>query len=347
MPYSDMATSDTHSLCKFVECIDSLEKWMEFGGCKKQVGENRVADIDKLNDFINEWISMSSPLEGFASESIIINNVTQGIEGLRNQMDAGLKSISWKIVKQTLLTAAQSSAYSCGSLFVNGITFMNFIPNRIIPVKHVFFIGGDSMNFPGAKQHNTLDLRKSCTPWPGDDSPIAKRRYAFLCQLMSTSESFHISYVNQDIRKDAELYPTSVVNDIRRFLINSVCDISQADAWPEEKISLDETRNFDELFTQKSLRSKRAFLNMMQDGFAHINPQKGSTQDISPNTTVKCPERVPLYTLSNFLKDPFVFRIGQMLADSDSEDPEKELFEPIHFAEKFAPQDDGCRRTFA
>ena len=217
MPYSDMATSDTHSLCKFVECIDSLEKWMEFGGCKKQAGENRIADIDKLNDFINEWISMSSPLEGFASESIIINNVTQGIEGLRNQMDAGLKSISWKIVKQTLLTAAQSSAYSCGSLFVNGITFMNFIPNRIIPVKHVFFIGGDSMNFPGAKQHNTLDLRKSCTPWPGDDSPIAKRRYAFLCQLMSTSESFHISYVNQDIRKDAELYPTSIVNDIRKF----------------------------------------------------------------------------------------------------------------------------------
>ena len=331
MPYSDMATSDTHSLCKFVECIDSLEKWMEFGGYKKQAEENRVADIDKLNDFINEWISMSSPLEGFSSESIIINNVTQGIEGLRNQMDAGLKSISWKIVKQTLLTAAQSSAYSCGSLFVNGITFMNFIPNRIIPVKHLFFIGGDSMNFPGAKQHNTLDLRKSCTPWPGDDSPIAKRRYAFLCQLMSTSDSFHISYVNQDIRKDAELYPTSVVNDIRRFLINSVCDISQADAWPEEKITLDETRNFDELFTQKSLRSKRAFLNMMQDGFAHINPQKGSTQDISPNTTVKCPERVPLYTLSNFLKDPFVFRISQMLAESDTDDPEKELFEPIHF----------------
>ena len=329
MPYSDMATSDTHSLCKFVECIDSLKKWISFGN------ENRVTDIDKLNDFINEWISMSSPLDDFASESIIINNVTQAIEGLRNQMDAGLQSISWKVVKQTLLTEAQSSAYSCGSLFVNGVTFMNFIPNRIIPVKHLFFIGGDSMNFPGAKQHNTLDLRKSCTPWPGDDSPIAKRRYAFLCQLMSTSESFHISYVNQDIRKDAELYPTSVVNDIRRFLINSVrsdCDnISQAEAWPERKISLDETRQFDELFTQKSLRNKRAFLDMMQDGFAHMNPKANAMQTATEEVTTKCPERVPLYTLSNFLKDPFIFRISQMLAESDTDDPEKELFEPIHF----------------
>ena len=357
MPYADMATSDNRSLCKFVDCIDSLKKWMEFAGCnnvaenRETSNEKRVSDLDKLSDFMNEWLSMSGAPEGFASETIIVNNVMQAIEGLRNQMDAGLENISWKVVKQTLLTAAQSSAYSCGTLFVNGITFMNFIPNRIIPVKHLFFIGGDSMNFPGAKQHNTLDLRKSCRPWPGDDSPIAKRRYAFLCQLMSTSESFHVSYVNQDIRKDAELYPTSVVNDIRKFLINAIGEdagnaampdavenaagnaakISPSEAWPEIKISLDETRNFDELFTQKSLRNKRAFLNMMQDGFAHVNPKTGAMQTVTENVNFKCPERVPLYMLSDFLKDPFEFRISQMLAASDSDDPEKEIFEPIHF----------------
>ena len=333
MPYSDMATSDNKSLNKFVNCIDSLKKWMTFGN------ENYVADIDKLSDFINEWISMSQAPEGFASETIIVNNVTQAIDALRNQMDAGLEKISWKIVKQTLLTAAESSAYSCGTLFVNGITFMNFIPNRIIPVKHLFFIGGDSINFPGAKQHNTLDLRKSCRPWPGDDSPIAKRRYAFLCQLMSTSESFHVSYVNQDIRKDAELYPTSVVNDIRKFLMGAINGdgsdkserISHSDAWPEEKISLDETRDFDKLFTQKSLRNKRAFHDMMQDGFAHMNPKANAIQTATENVASKSPERVPLYMLSDFLKDPFQFRISQMLAVSNLDDPEKELFEPIHF----------------
>lgn len=334
MPYADMATSDNRSLCKFVECIESLKKWMDFGKA------GQVADLDKLSDFISEWITMSGAPDDFASETIIVNNVMQAIEGLRNQMDTGLESISWKVVKQTLLTAAQSSAYSCGTLFVNGVTFMNFIPNRIIPVKHLFFIGGDSMNFPGAKQHNTLDLRKSCRPWPGDDSPIAKRRYAFLCQLMSTSESFHVSYVNQDIRKDAELYPTSVVNDIRKFLVNAInCDqniapaekIGLSEAWPEKKISLDETRDFTELFTQKSLRNKRAFLNMMQDGFAHVNPATGAMQTADENVAVKLPERVPLYMLSDFLKDPFEFRISQMLAASESDDPEKELFEPIHF----------------
>ncbi len=342
LPYADMATSDNSSLCKFVECIESLKKWMEFAGCKQNVKheivcENRIENLDKLCDFINEWLSMASSPDGFASERIIVNNVTQSIEGLRNQMDAGLQSISWKVVKQTLLNAAQSSAYSCGSLFVNGITFMNFIPNRIIPVKHLFFIGGDSMNFPGAKQQNTLDLRKSCRPWPGDDSPIAKRRYAFLCQLMSTSESFHISYVNQDIRKDAELYPTSVVNDIRKFLVNAVNSktdvsnekVSQSDAWPENKISLDETRSFEDLFTQKSLRNKRAFLNMMQDGYAHANPETDAIESASNNITAKLPERVSIYMLSSFLKDPFQFRISQMLADSDSEDPEKEMFEPV------------------
>lgn len=321
-PYSDMATSNNASLCHFVEAINDLRDWIAFGS------QGKIADLNKLNDHLNGWLAMTGAPEGLGGESIIFKRVTESVENLHYQLDTGIEAISWKIIEQSLITAAQGSAYSCGNLFVNGITFMKFIPNRIIPVKHLFFIGGDSINFPGAKQQNTLDLRKSCRPWPGDGSPISKRRYAFLCQLMSVSESFHISFVDQDIKKDAELYPTSVVNDIQKFLLKNGI------AWNKKSISLDETRDTTELFTPRSLRNKKAYVDMVHDGNAkartNIKVRGDESTDIK-NIAIKIPERVSLFQLCKFLEDPFEFRIGLMMMEQDDDDPEKEFFEPIFF----------------
>lgn len=321
-PYSDMATSNNASLCRFIEAINDLNDWIAFGS------QDGIADLNKLSDHLNAWLAMANSADSLAGESVVYKRVNESVENLRYQLDTGIETISWKIIEQSLITAAQGSAYSCGNLFVNGITFMNFIPNRIIPVKHLFFIGGDSINFPGAKQQNTLDLRKSCRPWPGDDSPIAKRRYAFLSQLMSVSESFHISYVDQDIKKDAELYPTSVVNDIQKFLEKNHIE------WKKEKISLDETRDTSELFTPKSLRNKKAYVDMIHNGNAHAHTNlkiRGDESTDAKNITIKIPERVSLFQLRKFLEDPFEFRIGLMMMEKDEDDPEKELFEPIYF----------------
>lgn len=321
-PYSDMATSNNTSLCHFVEAINDLKDWIKFGSLGK------LDNLDLLNDHINAWLAMTGAPDGFAGETIIFKRVVESVENLRYQLDTGIDAISWKIIEQSLITAAQGSAYSCGNLFVNGITFMKFIPNRIIPVKHLFFIGGDSINFPGAKQQNTLDLRKSSRPWPGDDSPIAKRRYAFLCQLMSVSEGFHISFVDQDIKKDAELYPTSVVNDIQKFLNKNGI------TWNRDKVSLDETRSTSELFTPKSLRNKKAYVDMIHNGNAKARVNRKTRGDESTdikNITVKIPERVSLFQLRKFLEDPFEFRISLMMMEQDDDDPEKELFEPIYF----------------
>ncbi|MCQ2098590.1 MAG: exodeoxyribonuclease V subunit gamma [Fibrobacter sp.] len=321
MPYSDMATSNSNSLCKFVECIDQLKSLLEF---RK---DEYISDLDKLQEHLNAWLSMENAPSGFGGETIIYHNIIDAVEGLYNQLDAGLESISWKIVEQSLLTASESSEYSCGNLFVNGITFTKFTPSRIIPVKHLFFIGADSVSFPGAKQRNTLDLRKSCRPWPGDDTPVAKRRYGFLCMLMSAKESFHLSYVNQDIKKDADLYPSSVIGDISQFLKNSgVSD------WKEIKVSIDEKRDFSDLFTPKSLRNKKAYLDMLHDGFAHAKPNevpKNLDTTSTENITVKTPDRISLYKLRGFLEDPFQFRINQMMSDDSEDDPEKEVFEPV------------------
>lgn len=334
-PYSDMASSNNASLSRFLDCIKDLEKWIAFG---KQVVSCQE-DLNTLSDFINDWVSMPNTPDAFKSETIIFRNASAAINNLQMQFDAGASSISWKIIKQSILSEAQGTKYSCGNLFVNGITFMNFVPNRIIPVKHLFFIGADSRDFPGAKKQNTLDLRKFCKPWPSDDSPISKRRYAFLCQLMSVSEGFHISYINQDIKKDAELYPTSIINDIRKFLEFS-CPIAKAAAknmedkklWYKQSISLDETRQFEDLFTPKSIRNRKAYLEMLHDGAAqNFTPTQDASEIQEKKSHISLPDRVALYNLSSFLREPFQFRINQMMLQYDEESPEKELFEPISF----------------
>ena len=313
-PFSDMACSNKKMLCNFIDCIEALEEWIEYG-------KNPCSELDKLSEQLDKWIAMPKVPDSLKSESIVYRRVADAISLLGWQNAAGTNEISMKNVEQSLMLAAQGTEYSCGNLFVNGVTFMKFAPNRIIPVKHLFFIGADAATFPGAKQHNTLDLRKSCRPWPGDDSPILKNRYAFLCQLMSTSEGFHLSYMNKDIKKDAELYPSSVVNDLRKFI---------GTEWKENEFPLDETRTTAELFTPKSLRNKIAYVNMLtgkqKTRSVPKMQKKGEKQYL-----VKIPERVSFYSLATFLKDPFQFRIGLMLINEDEEDVEKELFEPLFF----------------
>ena len=338
LPYADMMSANSTALSRFADCIDELEEWIELAHKERTV---TPAVLDKVVSFLNKWIAMPNPPEGFAGETIIFQNVTSALENLRIQYDAGAPSISWDCISQTLCSAAESSEYSCGNLFVNGITFSKFIPNRIIPVKHLFFIGADSTSFPGTKTQNTLDLRKAVAPWPGDDSPIAKRRYAFLCQLMCTKESFHISYVNKNIVKDEDLYPSSVVNDIRNFLKTAIRKsalgegrkLSAAEAkkqaeelWPQEEIPLDETRPYSDLFTSKEFRNKSVYKNMV----ASAEPASGHDQ--RPGSIDKSPGWVSLYQLKCFLDDPLQFRISQMMQkDDESTNPGEETFEPIDF----------------
>ena len=325
-PYSDISSSDDNSLYRFVDAIDSLENWMALG--TEGVAEE---DLSTVYQFLDSWLCMGDPPKELVGESIIYHAVTSARENLEYQYLAGSATISFKCVSQTLMYAARGSEYSCGNLFINGLTFMKFAPNRIVPTKYLFFIGADAANFPGVRNTNTLDLRKSCRPWPGDDSVVSRNRYAFLCQLMSTSEGFFISYVNKDLQKDEDFYPSSIVNDIRGFLRNAAKAAGVTDAeslknmWPDDSVPLDETRPWEMLFTQREIRNKKARLEFGNDcSVVNFTPE---AENIEPP---RLPEQVSVYQFRDFLKDPFEFRVSQMMhIEDEKEDPEKTPFEPI------------------
>lgn len=332
-PYSDISSSDNNSLYRFVDAIDSLESWMDKEAWEKKFGSADVSseNLSAVYQFLDSWLCMNNPPKELAGESVIYQAIASARENLEYQYFAGSEAISFKCLSQTLLYAARGSEFSCGNVFINGLTFMKFAPNRIVPTKYLFFMGADAANFPGVRNTVTLDLRKSCRPWPGDDSIVSRNRYAFLCELMSTSDGFFISYVNKDLQKDEDFYPSSIVNDIRGFLKNAVkasgeCEKSVVkNLWPDINIPLDETRSWESLFTRREIRNKKAHSEFGNDRkIVNFTPDEFNGED------PRLPEMASVYQFKEFLKDPFVFRVNQMMQiDDEKEDPEKTEFEPI------------------
>lgn len=316
-PYSNLDTSNNSLLLKFINAIESLENWI-----KDFDEELKESDLNSLQDFLNSWLALPYFNEDLAEEIFIYQEVLKTFNNLKYFFFAGNEKLSLDIIFQCLTNSAISSEYSFGSLFVNGVTFMKFAPNRTIPVKHLFFIGADSDTFPGTSISNTLDLRKSLYPWPGDDSKQERNRYAFLCQLTSTSESFHISYQNANLTKDSEIFPTPLIND----LIHFVKDFSSKEILKINSIPLDETRNIDSIFTRRGLRYKQS-INKINSPQSFENEL---TSKEKAKTKKSLPSKIKLKDLSKFLKDPFIFFAENKMNFKESNISSTEIsFEPI------------------
>ena len=334
LPYANINSENDSTLNRFAQMVLDLETWI--AKSRKPAVQTAVEDrftIAELQEFLNSFFLMGNAPAALMGESIIYNNVVKAVDELKYQFATGLSEISWNVVAQTVQCAAISSEYSCGNLFVGGISFMKFAPNRTIPVKHLFFLGANADDFPGIKSFDTLDLRKSVARWPGDDTPVEKNRYAFLCQLMSTSESLHISYQNMYLPKDQELFPSSVVNDLLNFLKKAVNDPS-IEVLPVQKISIDEKRPLNDLYTERELRNKRTvqqFNAASRQGASAIRNFLEGIPDKPEDASKKLPERVSSYSFRKFLEDPFQYQANQKMYFEEEENVEKLAMEPVEW----------------
>ena len=318
IPYADIESGNKDSVQKFIECIDSLRKWIAFAREGLDSGDKHNAQ--QLEKMLSYWVSIPASEERFTNEKNIWHKIQNALDLLNIQFDAGADFISWKIVQQTVKCACKNFRGGSNRLFNGGLTFMKFSVNRTIPAKHIFFIGANASVFPGRKKQNTMDLRTQAARWPGDDSVIDRNCYTFLCQLMSATDGFHISYINRNLQKDEELFPASVVRDLQFFIGNS--GVPCAEAFVEKKIPLDETRPNEELFTLRAIRNKNSLYQAVtQEAQAETPPaQKPSI----------LPDKVSVREFKLFFDDPFRFQLAKSVRlPSIEENPEKELFEPI------------------
>ena len=243
-PFSDIASSDNESVCRFIDCIDDIEEWLKICG--------GASNLEDAFNKLEKWLLMNKVPSGLGNENYIFQKIKKAKDELKWQYAIGSESIPWKIFSKTLLNASNKAKYNTGNLFVNGITFMNFVPNRIIPTKFMFLLGIDEKSFPRKDYKNSLDLRKE-KPIDSDELNSEKDKYAFLNQLLNVKEAIYISYVNKDLQKDEDYYPSSVIDDILRYFKKLGKNLEI------EKSFNVENRNWKELFTQSALRNKETY----------------------------------------------------------------------------------------
>lgn len=321
IPYSNIETENSESLYKFIDAVESLEKFISDFSEKNELEDS---DLDKILEFLESWLKLPKECsEGLKGEHIVYSEVKNEIHNHKLLFNFGFEKINAKCFFISLKESAKASKGSSTNLFTGGITFGNFALNRTIPAKYVYIIGLGSKVFPGIDLKQSLDLRSKVDTKPGDETVVSRNLEAFLCQLMATKEELHLSYVNKNLKKDEDFFRSSVIDDLYDYIKSPSQKIQDFISVFELRTSIDEKRNWNELYTQREFRNKRNFLL--------LTDEKSDDVEEKRNISITLPERVSISEMKNFLNNPFIFQAKKIFNDSDSEEAEEESvqYEPV------------------
>ena len=340
IPYETISTKDDGSLYQFVQAVEELERWTEFS---RKTTLN-ADDITEIQIFLRGWLMLKDSIpDGMFTESFIFQNIIEETERQKMMCDfpAGKSGeVITDCFAFALLDRSCATSLHSAGILSGGVTFANFESNRVLSAKYVFFMGLDSKTYPAQDTQSVLDLRGShfnSEREKGDESLPVKNKNAFLCQLMASTDGFFLSYVNKNLQKDENFFPSSVVTTLFDAVFGK-CDY-------EEKISLDENRPWHELFTHREFRNKTNFLRLTKTPGAE-NAQKIPGQENHQDSSGRNftgthsqdngekirPDFVSIYTIKKYLTDPFQFMVGQIFSADDNDATDEIVeFEPVVF----------------
>src|SRR5262249_42174357 len=86
-----------------------------------------------------------------------------------------------------------------------------------VPFRIIYLLGMGEGSFPGTHLISTLDLRgqERCT---GDIRLPESNRFLLLEAALAARQKLYLLYNSRDLQKDQQLYPCSLVNQLRRYL---------------------------------------------------------------------------------------------------------------------------------
>lgn len=247
VPFEDMDSKSDAVLSKFIRCIDDLQAWVEMSGRGEIVHKDET--LESLKDIVRSWIQIKLAPAELAGEQASYIGTIGSFKGLEAEKSAGAATISFDIISKTLLRGANASDYSPAELFVGGLSIMKFNPSRVIPAKYTFILGMDSRTMPGRDEKNTLDLREDKE---GLVTPRSEEnRRAFYTTLANTEGKIFYSFVDKDLTKDEEFFESAYLTDF---------------GCRTEKLGIDETRSWKEIFTSRENRNKKRFEGLFGSG---------------------------------------------------------------------------------
>ena len=175
--------------------------------------------------FKKEKLSISEWIETLrcATENILGSNdarIQGNVETALSSLEGCFKNenkFHSAFILEYLKDRLSNIACNKGSFLTSGITIAALQPMRPIPFKYIYVVGLGEGEFPGNNQESTLDIR-ALKRMLGDTSFASRNLYLFLETVMSAREKLILSYVAKDTKKDIDKYPSTVINQLERFL---------------------------------------------------------------------------------------------------------------------------------
>ena len=326
VPFNDINTGNQDLLEKFCMIIETLQQ--------------AVNDLNKIHLSGKEWkqqffnicdniFEIPADLKG---ETSVLHKLIQAFENLKfydllcedPSINNRGKRIKIELISEFVKSNLSSIPGSYGDYLTGGVTLSALQPARPIPFKIIYILGMEEGNFPGKADKSSLDLRLA-KRLIGDISLPERNCYLFLEMLLSARHKFYISYISRDLQKDKSLQPCSLVNQLIRYIEQSIFSNNQK--FKIAKIPLkgsstryldkDDADNFSDVMVNYSISDriscfrsnclwKQVIEKASKDDLKIVEsfspdftiPKNRSTEEID------CIEKIDLNHLKKFLEDP-------------------------------------------
>lgn len=297
LPFSTIDFND-EAIVKFVSIIDDLNDWLEFTNKTEFINN---LNIKLFNQKLEKWFSVKDINEFETNKQY---------NKLKRHLDfwCDINLPEDKIPRNTLfyslIECSKAGIVKYGEYFTKGITFTDFDPNSVISSKYVFFLNASSTEIPKTYPKSELDQRD----YDINNTSLVQNAFNMLYQ---NADKFYISYVNKNLKTDEDYYPSTFIKKLNERLKVET-----------EQISLDETRDWNELYTKNAYINKKYYDSLLKD-----HNDSSSLEKIENYDLVK---KVRLSDLANFLEEPLKNKANYLFGRVDTTVEEiKDEYEPF------------------
>ncbi|MGM9874290.1 MAG: hypothetical protein ACI31G_05275 [Bacilli bacterium] len=298
IPLSFMGSSSTF-VNTFVNIINFLDSFLNL------FKEDNLLTSEKMNQFKALIENMISLDDNECKEYRKILDIFYYFS-LYNLFEDGLNNISFDVLFYYLLDLSKTNKSASGVLF-DGISFIEFNDDYIIPNKYVFFLGFNASNYPKKDIKSELDLRN-------DIIDIAKIESDIFNLYYLSSSYVYVSYQCVDLLTSEELFVSNILLPyLNHFSINKPL-----------KIDIDETRSWKELFTRNEYKNKNYYLTLLSLKDEDVNQDESSIEEIKN-------KKIKLSSFCDYLNNPFEMKVNRLFhVEEDINASMKEEFEPFY-----------------
>ena len=313
IPYSTIGLDDA-SIVSFVSTLDDLNSWLNTLGAFSLSTEDALTAI---KEELEKWF--------------LNDNAAQADKRYRKSAALIDYWINRKIVApiktflQVLLEETKLKSISYKEPFVTGVTFMEFSDSVVYQQKHIFFINAGSSSLPKKIIKSELDLRSEL------DNSKETKAFQLLYQV---ADCFHISFVGMDLKKDAELFESTLSKELRIALNPKAPGVSEDDYEKQIKAeiyaySIEEKRNWDKLYTRGEYNRKDYY-----EGLSSLNPTPQSVSNSVPidpdGEKQERRNKISTSDIAKYLEEPLSYKAKYLFGEAEDDDESNhEEYEPF------------------